>query len=1280
MLILWIITTGLFIYLYFGLKATLGERIGRLERLLLDLEGQLKKVRAGFTPEHKSESAETPVSSAPAELEPDRTGAAAMTSTAMDREAPVFSLFQAEPSRPADETAENGFNLPEEIPPSSEKTPWGEMPLAGPYSAPEKNPWREKWQSFKATVDWEQFTGVKLFAWLGGFALFIATAFFVKFSIDRNILPPAFRLALGALTGIGMIGGSLRVRNEKYAVLRQTLASGGIGVLYSVIFAATLYYDYLPKTFGLALLVLTSATAFVLAVQYRAVAISILGAVGAYISPVLISTGQGSLPMLLGYLGVINLGLYLVVQRLSSRMLLLVAALGTLITLALATGAGFDKIDGTTISLVWGLNLSLFTAFLWHWNDDPRESRSTRWTGIGLYSGTLAAAAALLLKPGFGPVLLATAGQCGAIVMAFRNRQWYGSVIPFSALGFGVVLTWLLFRFNADRFSLDFIFLFLYSAAGGLGPILLVRMYGLNRNLLYWFRTFPSIIVILGAWTIFRDPRVSLWFWPLMLGLELLGISLSILFRGFVQVGLLVLVILATALQWIFNSPELTLGPGFFVFILMAGAMMCGLIFVILKNLSALQAVLHSDQSEAAPGKESAFSVDLEQWMAAAPAAGISILLAASFTVDYPFYPHPGMVTLLCFLVLVLFAADRLKFELPGAAALIASALAQAVFVFHPTLGPEAGFSAMAWSGVLFLLAVPAPFLLFPSIREWKKMWNAWAIFEAMQAIFLLYATRMQIPSPAAHWIPLLLFCIKLPAVVLLLRRLDKNSVRNAILAFHGGVLLFYLSALPISVLNHGWIGLTFVFEAAALLWLNRRIEHPGLRWVSSFMAPAGLLILLIHLPRLKTLESLPVLNPAVLSVAAAILALGFAVSQAGFPERRLRSIDLPVYFLWMTVGTGFFLINLIISDLFAAPGSRFSIWPGRNFLQSGCYAFSWAALGGVLWRAAGLPDSIRRAALVLISAGALWIIGLPFVLPETIGRMPPFFNTALFAYLPLMALLFYLFLREEWNDQRSLIKNLFLLLFLTAGFLFIKIESSTIFQSGYPFSLRFSQTPLKAAVSAAGWFFYGLGLLVWPKRLDRPFRMAGLILIAIGLFKSLLIPFLFRTEFARMVPLINIPTLIYGIFLGIFLWLTLREWNSKWPLPRINPRAGWGITLAVTAFAVLNLEIASGFAIKGRPFSMLTHGSLSMQLAYSIGWLLFSISLLAVGIRRDAVKVRWAAIMAIVFTAFKIFIRDLWSLGQLYRVGSLLGLAMVLILVSILYQRFLSKGKQDAN
>jgi len=45
--------------------------------------------------------------------------------------------------------------------------------------------------------------------------------------------------------------------------------------------------------------------------------------------------------------------------------------------------------------------------------------------------------------------------------------------------------------------------------------------------------------------------------------------------------------------------------------------------------------------------------------------------------------------------------------------------------------------------------------------------------------------------------------------------------------------------------------------------------------------------------------------------------------------------------------------------------------------------------------------------------------------------------------------------------------------------------------------------------------------------------------------------------------------------------------------------------------------------------------------------------------------------------TIFKVFLHDLWRLGQLFRVASFVGLAIVLILVSFLYQKFLGKNER---
>ncbi len=115
------------------------------------------------------------------------------------------------------------------------------------------------------------------------------------------------RLAIGALAGLALISvSSGRFQRVRYDITRQTLAAGGIGVLYTVVFAATLYYHFLPELVGFILLTVVSAAAFVLALYHRRIAVSIMGALGAYATPILVDPGQSSLVMLFVYLLIVN--------------------------------------------------------------------------------------------------------------------------------------------------------------------------------------------------------------------------------------------------------------------------------------------------------------------------------------------------------------------------------------------------------------------------------------------------------------------------------------------------------------------------------------------------------------------------------------------------------------------------------------------------------------------------------------------------------------------------------------------------------------------------------------------------------------------------------------------------------------------------------------------------------------------------------------------------------------------------------------------------------------
>lgn len=108
-----------------------------------------------------------------------------------------------------------------------------------------------------------------------------------------------------------------------------------------------------------------------------------------------------------------------------------------------------------------------------------------------------------------------------------------------------------------------------------------------------------------------------------------------------------------------------------------------------------------------------------------------------------------------------------------------------------------------------------------------------------------------------------------------------------------------------------------------------------------------------------------------------------------------------------------------------------------------------------------------------------------------------------------------------------------------------------------------------------------------------------------------------------------------------------------------------------VLLFLLLNIEIADfysrGAALTFNFFS----SSLAQDLTYTIGWAIFAVAMLIAGITLRARPARVAAIVLLAVTVLKCFLHDLDRLGGLYRVGSLLGLAISLVMVGVLLQRF---------
>ncbi|HEX2061822.1 MAG TPA: DUF2339 domain-containing protein, partial [Thermoanaerobaculia bacterium] len=102
-----------------------------------------------------------------------------------------------------------------------------------------------------------------------------------------------------------------------------------------------------------------------------------------------------------------------------------------------------------------------------------------------------------------------------------------------------------------------------------------------------------------------------------------------------------------------------------------------------------------------------------------------------------------------------------------------------------------------------------------------------------------------------------------------------------------------------------------------------------------------------------------------------------------------------------------------------------------------------------------------------------------------------------------------------------------------------------------------------------------------------------------------------------------------------------------------------------IELFVLLNVAIGNFYDRR------IAASPLAQGLTYTIAWALFAIAMLVAGIVLRSRGARVAALGLLLVTVLKCFLYDLASLGGLYRVGSLFGLAVSLVLVGLMLQKF---------
>ena len=793
-----------------GWRETADDRINQLDR-------ELSAVRMAF---HRR------VSELETQVAAMRTPGAIVTeATQPSPEAEAPSVV--EPAAPAPEPAVSE-------PPPPEPTPEPEPFQPPPPPVVELSPPAPPEEPLLGRVNWEQWIGVRGAALLGGIVLALAAALFLQYSIEKGLIPPIVRVAVGMLTGVGAIGASEALRKRGYDATANALAGAGAVILYASTWAARSLYDLIGAGLAYALMTLTTVSCGLLAWRHAAREIAILGLAGGFATPLLLSTGSDSPIGLFSYVLMLDAGLMVLARKRRWPLLLLLGLGGTLFYQAAWI---LDRMGPDRYWLGLAI-LAVFAAFFViasRWRGEIPDEDRTVWRRTQFASILLPFAFALYFAGNaqLGPHLYPTALLIGILSAAacWLGREEEFRSLPAGTAGgaLGVVLIWMVSTSFTTSLAWE-----AFAICVGLAAV---------------FHVFTE----LGKRTPERLPSIATPTLAVSLGFLLLTAAIPLTHSNpSVWPWMAAWAALAAVLvrQARITGQGLTeiaaasgLGLGFAAFWIVHGrttAFPTPAVYVTLAAVAAaafqLLALRRGD------GKT--------RWASNAASATIALILLAAHAPMAEVQALPGWLLLsstLVFALLAIQSATRLPSGWLYLGTLTLASFSHLVWTASHRVDERAALGAMA-----IQIAGVVLFTFWPFLAGRRLLAERGAIYGAALAGPAWFLSLRQLYETALGEqtigvLPVLLGALSLAAVLLARRSgaTGPNAMRPLVW-FSAVALSFLALAIPLQ-LDREWITIGWAVQGFAILLLWKRLDHPGLKYFALALFAAVSVRLLVN-------------------------------------------------------------------------------------------------------------------------------------------------------------------------------------------------------------------------------------------------------------------------------------------------------------------------------------------------------------------------------------------------------------------------------------------------
>ena len=869
-------------------------------------------------------------------------------------------------------------------------------------------------------INWEQFLGVKGLAWISGLALFLGFAFAIQYSFEHNLIRPEIRMALGFIAGFALVAGGLVLhRRKQYVIGAQTLCATGVVVLYAVTFACRALYHFeffgpLPTFLFMALI---TTTAFLLAVRLDALVVAILGMLGGFLTPILLSTGEDNPLGLFGYIAILDAGLIFVALNRRWHFLTALGALGTVIMQIGWTAKFFEAekyFEGNkifiTLAVLLGFNV-LYLAANWL---ARRRNEFNGW----LVAANLGLAAVAL---GFTllffdyaplaqrPVLLF--GFVFLIDLVVAALGWIDQKIsgahPITGIAiFGLLGIWTGQHLTNGLLNAALVFYLVFALFHSALPAWWQRRQGITSGAAaHLNHFFPPLALLLVLLPIFKLQELSFLVWPFILLVDLLAIVLAALTATLLPVLAVLLLTLAATGLLIFKIPSDLTGLPTSFFLLGGFA-----VFFVIASVW-LARKLKPDIFKT--GLQATDDINAPEALAAllpASSAVLPFLLLIMATLRLPLAnPSPVFGLALLLVVLLLGLARIFSYDWMPLVGLISAFALECAWHFHrfdpanPHLIPPPNL--LGWYLIFFAAFAVFPFIFLKKFADKTLPWAAASLAGPAQFLLIFRLVKVAWPNsmmgllPAAFAVPALL------SLVVLLKAIPPgNKSRLTQIAWFGGVTLFFITLIFPVQFDRQWITIGWALEGAALLWLFHRVPHPGLRLTGVGLLIAAFVRLAFNPAVLEyhTQGATRIFNVYLYTYGLTTIALFLGTRLLAPPRQFVLKSNAQAILGSLGTVLAFILLNIEIADFFSTPGSVLTFEFSGNFARDMTYSIAWAlfALGLLVFGIAKKIPPARYAAMALLCVTLLKLFFHDLAQLAQLYRIGAFIGVAIVAML----------------------------------------------------------------------------------------------------------------------------------------------------------------------------------------------------------------------------------------------------------------------------------------